>query len=297
MIRPSWSPTVQAMSHQPSPQLRMPRSRHIRVYSSTRSSAAAGIAASEWLIRYVQVERIGKRSRYSAGSITRRRLSPRPRPRSRALPRGTCPPSAAALELADEPLARRPTASGYVVTAGSRARARRLSCRDDEREIGRQAPRVAELVRRQQNRLEPWPIAAPIASQISSVVGGSGSPALSARSPGCAAASRISSAMFATDDVWKRLSPRQASATRRRPSTARSTKKSSRGSFAPGPWIAPGRRSVDGSGPASSLLLERSLAARVIVGVARLGRPLCLGDRHGRSEAAHAVERAPSSSA
>ena len=39
------------MSHQPSPQERMPRSRHMRAYSSSRSSAAAGIAASEWLIR------------------------------------------------------------------------------------------------------------------------------------------------------------------------------------------------------------------------------------------------------
>jgi hypothetical protein len=36
-------------------------------YSRRLSSAAAGIAASEWLIRYVQVSRIGKRSRYSAG--------------------------------------------------------------------------------------------------------------------------------------------------------------------------------------------------------------------------------------
>ena len=54
MIRPSWSPTVTDMSHQPSPQERMPRSRHIRAYSSSRSSTAAGMAASEWLIRYVQ---------------------------------------------------------------------------------------------------------------------------------------------------------------------------------------------------------------------------------------------------
>ena len=51
MIRPIWSPTVTDMSHQPSPQERMPRSRHMRAYSSSRSSAAAGIAASEWLIR------------------------------------------------------------------------------------------------------------------------------------------------------------------------------------------------------------------------------------------------------
>ena len=33
------------------PQERMPRSFHIRAYSASRSSAFAGIAASEWLIR------------------------------------------------------------------------------------------------------------------------------------------------------------------------------------------------------------------------------------------------------
>jgi hypothetical protein len=37
--------------HQPSPQERIPRVFHIRAYSTRRSSAAAGIAASEWLIR------------------------------------------------------------------------------------------------------------------------------------------------------------------------------------------------------------------------------------------------------
>ena len=62
-IRPSWSPTVTGISHQPSPQPRIPRSRHMRAYSRRLSSAAAGIAASEWLMRYVQVSRIGKRSR------------------------------------------------------------------------------------------------------------------------------------------------------------------------------------------------------------------------------------------
>jgi hypothetical protein len=51
MIRASWSPIVTGISHQPSPHERMPRSRHMRAYSSNRSSAAAGIAASEWLIR------------------------------------------------------------------------------------------------------------------------------------------------------------------------------------------------------------------------------------------------------
>ena len=50
-IRPTWSPTVSGMSHQPSPHERMPRSFHMRAYSARFSSAAAGIAASEWLIR------------------------------------------------------------------------------------------------------------------------------------------------------------------------------------------------------------------------------------------------------
>ena len=47
MMRPIWSPTVIGISHQPSPQARIPRSVHIRVNSSTRCSAAAGIAPSE----------------------------------------------------------------------------------------------------------------------------------------------------------------------------------------------------------------------------------------------------------
>ena len=50
-IRPIWSPTSSGIVHQPSPQARIPRSRHVRAYSATRSSAAAGIAPSEWLIR------------------------------------------------------------------------------------------------------------------------------------------------------------------------------------------------------------------------------------------------------
>jgi hypothetical protein len=51
MIRPIWSPTVIGMFHQPSPHERMPRSRHMRAYSRRLSSAFAGIAASEWLMR------------------------------------------------------------------------------------------------------------------------------------------------------------------------------------------------------------------------------------------------------
>ena len=61
--RAIWSPTVSGSSHQPSPQARMPRVFQSRAYCSTRSSAAAGIAPSEWLIRYVVSARIGKRSR------------------------------------------------------------------------------------------------------------------------------------------------------------------------------------------------------------------------------------------
>ena len=59
MIRPIWSPTVSGISHQPSPQERIPRSFHMRAYSRSRVSAAAGIAPSEWLIRYVVWARIG----------------------------------------------------------------------------------------------------------------------------------------------------------------------------------------------------------------------------------------------
>jgi hypothetical protein len=50
-MRPTWSPTVTGSSHQPSPHALIPRSRHMRAYSRRFSSAAAGIAASEWLIR------------------------------------------------------------------------------------------------------------------------------------------------------------------------------------------------------------------------------------------------------
>ena len=75
MMRPIWSPTVIGMSHQPSPHARMPRSRHMRAYSSRRSSAAAGIAASEWLIRYVQsledrkAVAIGEQVRHATDSV------------------------------------------------------------------------------------------------------------------------------------------------------------------------------------------------------------------------------------
>ncbi len=63
MMRPIWSPTVIGISHQPSPQARIPRSRHVRAYSASRSSAFAGIAPSEWLIRYVVCSRIGNSER------------------------------------------------------------------------------------------------------------------------------------------------------------------------------------------------------------------------------------------
>ena len=63
MIRPTWSPTVIGIVHQPSPHERMPRSFHMRAYSARRSSALAGIAASEWLIRYVVCSRIGNSER------------------------------------------------------------------------------------------------------------------------------------------------------------------------------------------------------------------------------------------
>src|ERR1700757_4679600 len=69
-MRPSWSPTVTGISHQPSPHERMPRSRHMRAYSRRLSSALAGMAAREWLIRYVQVARIGNCERYARRSST-----------------------------------------------------------------------------------------------------------------------------------------------------------------------------------------------------------------------------------
>ena len=63
MIEPTRSPTSTAVSHHPSPQARAPRVRHSRANRSSRRSASAGIAPSEWLIRYVVEARIGKRSR------------------------------------------------------------------------------------------------------------------------------------------------------------------------------------------------------------------------------------------
>ena len=50
-IRPIWSPTSIGIRHQPSPQARIPRVFQVRAYSARRSSAAAGMAPSEWLIR------------------------------------------------------------------------------------------------------------------------------------------------------------------------------------------------------------------------------------------------------
>jgi hypothetical protein len=49
--RAIWSPTVSDISHQPSSQARTPLVFQARAYSSSRPSAAAGIAPSEWLIR------------------------------------------------------------------------------------------------------------------------------------------------------------------------------------------------------------------------------------------------------
>src|SRR4051812_24157912 len=67
-ISPIRSPTLNTEFHQPSPQARAPRVFHSRAYCSSRRSASAGIAPSEWLIRYVVDSRIGKRSRYSMSS-------------------------------------------------------------------------------------------------------------------------------------------------------------------------------------------------------------------------------------
>src|SRR3954465_7991410 len=83
-IRPIWSPTVSGSSHQPSSHARTPRVFQARAYSSSRSSAAAGMAPSEWLIRYVVSARIGNRSRYAVRSTDR---AYRPRGGRRIVPR------------------------------------------------------------------------------------------------------------------------------------------------------------------------------------------------------------------
>ena len=62
-MRPTWSPTLTGMSHHPSPHERIPRSFHMRAYSTRRSSARRGMAASEWLMRYVVSARIGNSER------------------------------------------------------------------------------------------------------------------------------------------------------------------------------------------------------------------------------------------
>ena len=63
MMPPIRSPVVNTEFHQPSPQARAPRVAHSRANCCSRRSASAGIAPSEWLIRYVVDSRIGKRSR------------------------------------------------------------------------------------------------------------------------------------------------------------------------------------------------------------------------------------------
>ena len=51
MIRPTASPTVIGMRHQPSAHARTPREAQVSVYSLSRCSAARGIAPREWLTR------------------------------------------------------------------------------------------------------------------------------------------------------------------------------------------------------------------------------------------------------
>ncbi len=45
------SPIVIGVSHQPSPQARIPRAAHVSAYSFSRTFASSGIGPSEWLIR------------------------------------------------------------------------------------------------------------------------------------------------------------------------------------------------------------------------------------------------------
>ena len=72
----------------------MPRSFHIRANSSMRSSAAAGIAPSEWLMRYVVSRRIGNRSRYSVSSMPRSLVPTRGVPKGNGLVSDTMPSDA-----------------------------------------------------------------------------------------------------------------------------------------------------------------------------------------------------------
>ena len=51
MMRPTSSPTVKGIRHQPSAQARTPRVAQASVYSFKRSVAAFGMAPSEWLTR------------------------------------------------------------------------------------------------------------------------------------------------------------------------------------------------------------------------------------------------------
>ena len=78
MMRPIWSPTVIGISHQPSPQARMPRSRHMRAYSSRRVLGGGGHRGERVVdqIGAVAEDReavaIGEQIRHAAGKrITR----------------------------------------------------------------------------------------------------------------------------------------------------------------------------------------------------------------------------------
>src|SRR5579864_1304878 len=120
-MRPIWSPTVIGISHQPSPQERIPRSRHMRAYSRRLSSAAAGIAASEWLIRYVQSARIGNRSRYARRSSIARNPTARLETADlRALRGGACDTGSGASLGALVPGAERALPHASAVTARRR---------------------------------------------------------------------------------------------------------------------------------------------------------------------------------
>src|SRR5438067_12414174 len=62
-IDPIRSPTWPAIPHHESAHARTPRVLHVRAYSNRSSSASAGMAPSEFEIRYVVFSTIGNRDR------------------------------------------------------------------------------------------------------------------------------------------------------------------------------------------------------------------------------------------
>ena len=101
MIRPTASPTVTGIAHQPSAQARTPRAAQVSVYSCRlRRRARAAWRPSEWLTRYVVLSRMGnsaRQARSGSGPLTD---APRPGGHGaagRCGSAGSAPPSPASL--------------------------------------------------------------------------------------------------------------------------------------------------------------------------------------------------------